>query len=486
MEYTVGILWVTWALGTLPLMGLALWFWNDIRYCFPHRKSTLPPGHMGLPIIGEMLNFLWYFKVICRPDDFINAKRQKHGKGEEMFRSHLFGSPSIIVCSPSMSKFVLQSSDDLFKMAWPSIEIIGHKSLVSVHGIAHMRLRNFILKIVNQPQSLRHTASLVQPRIVKTLELWAHKGRVIASHEIRKVTFENIGKFFAGFEPGHTMDSLAKFYEGVIKGFRATPLDFPGTAYRHALQSRKKVIAIFRDEMEKRRENKEYAMSKKNDVLNGLMELKDEDGNNLDEIEILDNILSLVVAGYESTSLSIMWAIYNLAKYPDVLEKVREENMKLRKRKNGQFITSDDIANELKYTNNVVEETIRVANVSAFVFRTVSEDIIYKGYKIPKDWKLIVWSRYIHTNPEYYEDPMCFNPDRWNKPSIPGTNQVFGMGPRTCAGNMLARLQVAIFIHHLAVGYEWKLVNPDAKIIYLPHPKLADGVEIHFTRLESK
>ncbi|XP_047331720.1 ent-kaurenoic acid oxidase 2-like [Impatiens glandulifera] len=454
MESSVGILWLTWALVTLPLVGMALWWWNDFRYYFPHRKSKLPPGHMGLPIIGEMLNFLWYFKVIRRPDEFINAKRRKHGKGEEMFRTHLFGSPSIIVCSPSMSKFVLQSSDDHFKMAWPSIEIIGHKSLVSVHGTAHMRLRTFILKAVNQPQSLRYTASLVQPRIVKTLESWAQKGRVIASHEIRKVTFENIGKFFASFEPGPTMDSLAKFYDVVIQGFRATPLDFPGTSYRRALQSRKKLMTIFREEMEKRRENKEYATSKKNDMLNGLMELKDEYDKNLDEIEILDNIFILVVAGYESTSLSIMWAIYNLAKYPDVLEKVREENLKLSKRRNGQFITSDDIANELKYTNNVVEETIRVANVSAFMFRTVSKDVMYKGYKIPKDWKLIVWSRYIHTNPEYYEDPMCFNPDRWDKPSIPGTNQVFGMGLRTCPGNMLARLQVAIFIHHLVVGYE--------------------------------
>ncbi|KAL8230680.1 hypothetical protein R6Q57_000458 [Mikania cordata] len=65
----------------------------------------------------------------------------------------------------------------------------------------------------------------------------------------------------------------------------------------------------------------------------------------------------------------------------------------------------------------------------------------------------------------------------------PGTYQVFGGGSRICAGNMLARLQVAIFLYHLSTGYKWELMNPDAKVKYLSNPKLEDGAEIMIQEL---
>jgi len=65
------------------IIGSVLWWWNEYWYVVPlkfkcSRSATkLPPGHMGFPFIGEMLSFLWYFKIVRRPDDFINAKRRK-------------------------------------------------------------------------------------------------------------------------------------------------------------------------------------------------------------------------------------------------------------------------------------------------------------------------------------------------------------------------------------------------------------------------
>ena len=87
-------------------------------------------------------------------------------------------------------------------------------------------------------------------------------------------------------------------------------------------QCRKRAMGIFREELERRKKKPEEA-TKRNDMMDGLMQLKDEQGRHLSEIEVLDNIVSLVVAGYESTSLSMMWALYYLAKYPNVLKKLR-------------------------------------------------------------------------------------------------------------------------------------------------------------------
>lgn len=85
---------------------------------------------------------------------------------------------------------------------------------------------------------------------------------------------------------------------------------------------------IFRKELEKKRKKISDGVDVRvdnvtNDLMDGLMGLKDDEGKELSDTEVLDNIVSLVIAGYESTSLAIMWALYYLAKYPNVLQKLR-------------------------------------------------------------------------------------------------------------------------------------------------------------------
>ncbi|XVF09154.1 hypothetical protein REPUB_Repub07fG0067200 [Reevesia pubescens] len=488
MEITMGV-WLGLVLGGFPSLGWLLWWWNELWYVFPLNLrcwkrssatgsgSKLPPGHMGFPFFGEMLTFLWYFKILRRPDEFINAKRRKYGDGEGLYRTHLFGSPSIIACFPSVNKFILQS-DESFTLKWPNVDVMGRNSLVVVHGKAHARLRSYVVNAINSPKALRNIAALVQPRMVATLQSWAQKGRIKAYDEIKRLTMVNIGKYFASIEAGPLLDTIDKLFDGMVKGIRAHPLNLPGTAAYHGVQCRKRLEAIFRAELEKKKNGVNVA----NDLMDGLIEMKDEDGNKLGEQEVVDNIVSLIVGGYESTSIASMWAIYYVAKFPMVLKKLQKENMAIRKKKQGDFITSDDVS-KLKYTNKVVEETIRMANIASIIFRLVTKEVEYKGYKIPKNWKVILWLRYIHTNPENFEDPLCFNPDRWNEPARPGTYQAFGGGPRICAGNMLARIQLGLLLHHLSIGYRWELVNPDAEMIYLPHQKPVDGVEISFSAI---
>lgn len=118
--------------------------------------------------------------------------------------------------------------------------------------------------------------------------------------------------------------------------------------------------------------------------------------------------------------------------------------MRLKSTKNEQFVTSDEIL-KMKYTMKVVDETIRVANVAAFLYRTTTKDVTYKGiyachvllaslfvylvlvrsnivcvlgYTIPKGWNVILWIRYLHTDPENFNDPLNFNPDRWDVSSF--------------------------------------------------------------------
>ncbi|CAK9183392.1 unnamed protein product [Ilex paraguariensis] len=321
-------------------------------------------------------------------------------------RTHLFGSPAIIAYTPSINKFILQSESN-FKLEWPSVQIVGTNSLVAVEGASHSRLKGFVSRAINQPDALRRVALMVQPRVAAAFQSWSSKGRIIAFKEAKKVTFENIGKFFASFEPGPLLDNLDDLFEGLLNGIRTYPINFPESSYHYAGQCRKKAVAIFREQMEKKRKNKRDGSEATNDLMDGLMNFKDDEGKNLSEIEVLDNIVSLVVAGYKSAALGIMWTLHYLAKYNHVLQKLREENMPLRKTKDGEYITYKDIL-KLKYTIKVVEETIRLASVAAIVFRTAIKDVEYKGSGKARKY------------------------------------QVFGGESRICARNMLARLQLAI------------------------------------------
>ncbi|CAI9112319.1 OLC1v1012756C1 [Oldenlandia corymbosa var. corymbosa] len=375
-------------LGIL-LLGCLFYYWNDIIYALPatfrcssagggrRSRAPLPPGYMGFPFIGEMFNFLYYFKFLGGPDDFINAKRAKYGGTGGLYRTHLFGSPAIIVCSPAANKFVFQSEAN-FQLEWPAVEIVGKSSLVAVHGESHTRIRSLVVKTTNQPDALRRIAEMVQPRIVHALQTWAKKGRILGYHEAKKVTFENIGNYFVSIEPGTQLDVLDKLFAGMVKGIRSFPINLPGTAYHHAIQCRKKAVAIFQEELDKHRDG--FASQKtRNDLMDGLMNLKDEEGKQLSDVEVVDNIVSLVVAGYESTSISIMWALYYLAKYPSVIRKLQEEHSSICT--NGdQYVTSDDIQ-KLQYTTKVVEETIRLANTASIIFRKARNDVDYKGVR---------------------------------------------------------------------------------------------------------
>lgn len=103
-----------------------------------------------------------------------------------MFRTHLFGAPSIIVYTPAVNKFVL-FSDSNFKQEWPTVELMGVTSMVAVHGKAHTRVRKFVTNAINRPDALSRIAALVQPHIVTALRSWAEMGKIKAKVETQKV-----------------------------------------------------------------------------------------------------------------------------------------------------------------------------------------------------------------------------------------------------------------------------------------------------------
>eukprot|EP01018_Ginkgo_biloba_P019842 Gb_31469 [translate_table: standard] len=288
---------IAFALGVLPLIVWLLGSLNEWRCCHSlilKNGAKLPPGHMGWPIIGELFDFLWCFKIIRNPEEFIRKRKAKYGD-TGMYRTHLFGFPSIITCSPEVNKFVMGSGmeDGSFVNAWSSPELVGPKSLVIAEGHQHKHVRRYLMEALNSPESLKIICTRLQPAFKSALEDWVSKGVIGASQEARRVTFGNICMLFLSWESSPIFNTMEMLYRGLTAGLRAQTINIPGTAYYHALQCQRKLSTILLSEIRERKVNKVV----KTDFLQKLMDSVDDSGDTLNEEEVLDNIVSLVLAG---------------------------------------------------------------------------------------------------------------------------------------------------------------------------------------------
>ncbi|XP_075089891.1 cytochrome P450 87A3-like [Nicotiana tabacum] len=116
----------------------------------------------------------------------------------------------------------------------------------------------------------------------------------------------------------------------------------------------------------------------------------------------------------------------------------------------------------MSFTNMVINETVRLANIAPGIFRITLKDVQIKGYTIPAGWTFVVCPSSVHLDPNKYEDPLTFNPWRWKGEELhKGSKKfmAFGGGVRLCAGADLSKMQTAIFLHYLLTNYRWKVTN---------------------------
>lgn len=152
-----------------------------------------------------------------------------------MYRTYLFGNPSVIAFSPTTNKNVFRD-DESYILKWPNVELLGATSMFAVQGDAHLRIRNFVSRSINQPDALRRVALALQPQMITAIKSWAERREIITYKELKKATFETIGMYFVSFKPGPKLDRLEKYCDGLNNGVLAFRFNIPGTAFYHAVQ----------------------------------------------------------------------------------------------------------------------------------------------------------------------------------------------------------------------------------------------------------
>ncbi|GAV86940.1 p450 domain-containing protein [Cephalotus follicularis] len=457
------------------LLKRANWWFYEVK--LGEKQYSLPPGDLGWPFIGNMLSFLRAFKS-TDPDSFMDSFVTRFGHAG-IYKAFMFGNPSIIVTTPETCKRIL-NDDDAFMPGWPTstMELIGKKSFVGISHEEHNRLRRLTAAPVNGYEALSVYTQYIEENVKSALEKWANMEKLEFLTQLRKLTFMIIMYIFLSSESEHLMEALEKEYTVLNYGIRAMAINFPGFAYYKALKARKNLVGVLQSIVGKRRNQKKgYSSTKKKDMMDSLLDVEDQSGRKLSDEEIIDVLIMYLNAGHESSGHTMMWATIFLQEHPEFLHKAKAEQERIiRKRSPGQKGLTLNEYREMEYLSKVIDETLRLVTFSLTVFREARKDVSISGYTIPKGWKILVWFRSVHFNPEIYPNPKEFNPSRWDNFTPRGGSFLpFGAGSRLCPGNDLAKLEIAIFLHHFLLGYHLERCNPRSRVMYLPHSRPTDN-----------
>src|SRR5262245_43086398 len=177
------------------------------------------------------------------------------------------------------------------------------------------------------------------------------------------------------------------------------------------------------------------------DLLSMLMMAKDDDGRPMSAQQLRDEVITLLLAGHETTALALSWTWYLLSLNPDADEKL---TLELRHVLGGRPPAASDLA-ELPFTNQVVTEAMRLYPPVWGFGREAVGDFDIGGYTIPKGTTIIISPWVLHRNPRHFERPLEFRPERWSGDlarRLPRLAYIpFGGGPRICIGNRFATME---------------------------------------------
>ncbi|PHT26164.1 Cytochrome 90A1 [Capsicum baccatum] len=416
------------------------------------RKTRLPPGTLGLPFVGETLQLICAYKTE-NPEPFIDDRVSKYGN---IFTTHVFGEPTVFSADPETNRFILQNEGRLFESSYPaSIQnLLGRHSLLLMRGTLHKRMHSLTMSFANSSILKDHLLADIDRLVRLNLDSWT--ARVLLMEEAKKITFNLTVKQLMSFDPCEWTENLMKEYMLVIEGFFTIPLPFFSSTYRKAIQARRKVAEALGLVVRERRKEREGG-ERKNDMLEALFEGDGVEGGGFSDEEIVDFMLALLVAGYETTSTIMTLAVKFLTETPHALSHLKEEHEEIRLRKGEVKSLLWEDYKSMPFTQCVVNETLRIANIISGVFRRAMTDISIKGYTIPKGWKVFASFRAVHLDHEHFKDARTFDPWRWqsNTGLISSSNVFtpFGGGPRRCPGYELARVELSVFLHHLVTRF---------------------------------
>jgi cytochrome P450 len=312
------------------------------------------------------------------------------------------------------------------------LPVLGDHSVLLLDEDAHMEQRKLLLPPFHGERMQRY-GELMSRIAAEEIERWPVGEPYRLRPRMQAVTLEIILRAVFGVEEGERLErlrlELRQLLDMVTDPRRAVFLILLGpkrirrfAPFRRYME---RVDRLIYEEIAARRSATDVA--DRDDILSLLLEARHEDGRPMSDTELRDELMTLLVAGHETTATSLAWAVERLARHPDKLERLREE-----------VVAGDDA-----YLDAVVKETLRLRPVIPIVARRLTEPMEIAGHQLPAGVVVAPCIYLVHRRPDVYPEPARFRPERFlEQPAGTYTWIPFGGGVRRCLGATFALFEM--------------------------------------------
>ena len=259
---------------------------------------------------------------------------------------------------------------------------------------------------------------------------------------------------------------------------RYLPLPFLIRVRRAVRQLDEVVYRIIRERRRSENDN--------GDLLSMLMSARDEDGSRMTDRQLRDEVMTFLLAGHETTALSLSWAWFLLSENPEAENKLHHELARVLDGKNPSF---EDLP-RLCYTEAVVKESVRLYPPAWSLARTAAEDFEIGGYLVPAGSNVVMSQWIMHRDPRFFPSPEQFDPGRWFEEHTQRLPRFayfpFGGGPRYCVGASFAMMEATLLLAAIAQRFRLRMV-PGHNVVPVPsitlRPKYGIKMSLHQIRV---
>ncbi len=406
--------------------------------------ASLPPG----PGIVETFNF------VRNPFRFMDDCARRFG---DWFTVRVPGvSPFVFTSDPAAVREVfLGDSEQLHagKANRPLGAFMGEKSILFLDGAAHLHDRRLLLPAFQGERMKAYRAMM--KAIAREAIARFPVGQVFPIHpRMRAITFDVIMRAVFGLDDSadaaRLKEALRRFFDvstgrfGALLQLPAMQIDLgPWSPWGRIVRINREVETLLFAEFARRREEKG---SGRNDILSMLLLARDETGAPMSDRVLRDEMMTLILAGHETTAASLAWAINRLVTNPEAMEMAKSEVINA---------SADADPNSFKYLDAVVNETMRLDTVVPNVGRELQASMKIAGRNLPKGVVLAPCIYLTHRRADLWPDPAKFSPSRFlDARSNPYAFFPFGGGTRRCIGAAFATHQMKVVVSELLRSVE--------------------------------
>lgn len=454
-------------LAGLVTLGLVVSAWR--KYDSGDKDAPYPPGSLGLPVVGEILQY------VLDPAGFIVRRYEQHGP---VFKSNVFFRPMIFVGGPKAIEAFLKVEKQCSRssLPWTFVELHSKYSLLNLHGAEHRSARGHIVKAL---RGLRESfAELADAAATDHLRQRPPAAGTALMPWIKAFSLDlNARMFLGGRMPAGFDQLFHEFNDGLLA---LIPFALPGTAFGRGMNARARIIEHIQANIPD-----DDGLVGECTFFSSLLGCRDESGQPWSREKVSYAGLLFTWGSHFEIIALISNVMYMLAKHPDVIDKAREEAIAVV----GDGALTAKVAGRLKYLDAVCKESLRLMPPTGGGFRIMETTEKVMGYTFPKGWVVSVDPRITAVMPDVFENGFDFDPDRFTTEASeklpPHAFTPGGVGTHTCPGIPTGLLVSKIFLARLLLEHDWAITG-EPGWTQLPFKMITDDYTVEFTGAKSK